>query len=105
MAANLSLVCELIVPIWKSRPSRGLAICMQKYRRAICMQTHRRALRIHDWACIGGVSDRPRQIKPRVSRHLRNPKAFNELNPPPSVSYNEPQRCMRGWTLHPSLPL
>ena len=58
---RISLVRKLIVPIWKSRPSRGLAICMQIYRRAICMQTHRRAIRIHDWACIGGVKDRPHQ--------------------------------------------
>ena len=47
-ARRLGLVCELIVPIWKSRPSRGLAICMQIYRRAICMQTHRRAIHIHE---------------------------------------------------------
>ena len=46
---QLRLVCERIVPIWKSRPSQGLAICMQNYRRAICMQTHRRAIRIYDW--------------------------------------------------------
>lgn len=95
----------LIVPIWKTRPSRGLAICMQLYRRAIRMQMHRRAIRIHNWACIGCMNDRPRQIKQTVLSHLRKPKAFNELYHPPSVSYNEPQRYMRGWTLHPSLPL